>query len=128
MRTLAQTRCAVLSNVTRHIRSMGSRFSRTVEARNPLTTALPLPGLGVTSNPGDVENLGEVFRRLYYNLYSNSAASRAERILEDLSLILLAKLAAENDSGDYSKLLPSDASADVNGTFIPALRAAFPDL
>ena len=32
---------------------------------------------------------GDVFRRLYYHLYSNSRASRAERIISDLSNLLL---------------------------------------
>ena len=42
-------------------------------------------------------DLGEAFRRLYYRLYTNSRASRAERIGEDLSLLLLLKLASQED-------------------------------
>lgn len=42
-------------------------------------------------------NLVGTFRALYYHLYTNSPASRAERIIEDLSLLLLVKLAHESD-------------------------------
>jgi type I restriction enzyme M protein len=43
--------------------------------------------------------LPEVFKKLYYFLYSNSDASRAERIIEELSLVLLTKLACERPEG-----------------------------
>ena len=45
------------------------------------------------------QNLPDVFRRIYYHLYSNSKASRAELIIEDLSLLLLCKLAGEFNGG-----------------------------
>lgn len=40
-------------------------------------------------------HIGEAFRRLYYHLYANGQTSRAERIVEDMTLALLVKLAAE---------------------------------
>ncbi|GAA4745938.1 N-6 DNA methylase [Gordonia alkaliphila] len=40
-------------------------------------------------------HLGEAFRSLYFHLYSNGQSSRAERIVEDMTLALLVKLAAE---------------------------------
>lgn len=41
-----------------------------------------------------------VFKKLYYHLYSNSKSSRAETIIEDLSKILLIKLATTNKNID----------------------------
>jgi type I restriction enzyme M protein len=40
-------------------------------------------------------NITDAFKAVYFHLYSNGQASRAERIVEDLTLVLLAKLAAE---------------------------------
>lgn len=45
------------------------------------------------------KNLSETFRRLYYRLYSNSAASRAERLFENLAVVLLLKFCVDK-SGD----------------------------
>lgn len=53
---------------------------------------------GLTPAGGGL-NLVEVFKRLYFHLYSNSSASRAERIIEDISLLLLVKLAHELNDG-----------------------------
>ncbi|QEE62627.1 N-6 DNA methylase [Salinibacterium sp. dk2585] len=52
-------------------------------------------------------NLTELFRRLYYFLYSNGQASRAERIVEDMTLVLLSKLAVErvDDQTSYNAVL-----------------------
>src|SRR6266568_2941692 len=55
------------------------------------------------SQPGGVKNLSETFRRLYYRLYSNSAASRAERLFENLAIILLLKFCVDK-SGDQQSL------------------------
>jgi len=49
-------------------------------------------------SPGGVQNLAETFRRLYYRLYSNSSASRAERIFENLATILLLKFCLDKDN------------------------------
>jgi type I restriction enzyme M protein len=40
-------------------------------------------------------NISDAFKSIYYHLYSNGEASRAERIVEDLTLVLLSKLAVE---------------------------------
>jgi type I restriction enzyme M protein len=72
-------------------------------------------------------NLTETFRRLYYHLYTNSHATRAETIVEDLSLILLLKLAAERANANH--LLA--AYCERGGSSIPllkVLRREFPDL
>jgi type I restriction enzyme M protein len=70
----------------------------------------------------------ETFRRLYYHLYSNSAVSRAERLIEDLSLLLLSKLAAEVNGSrdDFVAFLQGDGSAERR--ILTHLRTAAPDL
>lgn len=79
-----------------------------------------------TSNVG--ENVEEVFRKLYYHLYTNSQSSRAERIVADLSLLLLLKLAAEANgaSTQISEFLEGRKSA--NTMLLPILRETYPDL
>lgn len=68
------------------------------------------------------------FRRLYYHLYSNSRASRAERIMSDLANLLLCKVAAErNGSADVlRRFLRGEGTA--NQLLLPALVRGFPDL
>jgi type I restriction enzyme M protein len=82
----------------------------------------------VVDAPREVSsNLTETFRRLYYHLYTNSHATRAETIVEDLSLLLLLKLAAERANANH--LLA--AYCDRGGSSIPlleVLRREFPDL
>ena len=57
--------------------------------------------LGISDySPGGVHNLSEIFRRLYYRLYSNSSASRAERIFENLATILLLKFCLDKQQGE----------------------------
>ena len=72
--------------------------------------------------------LPETFQRLYFNLYSNSRASRAERIIEDLSLLLLAKLASELNGtlADLNKVRSGGGSA--NSVLIPLLKEIYPGL
>jgi type I restriction enzyme M protein len=55
------------------------------------------------SQASGVQSLSETFRRLYYRLYSNSAASRAERLFENLAIILLLKFCVDK-SGDRRTL------------------------
>lgn len=56
-----------------------------------------------------LDNTEQRFRELYYHLYSNSTASRSERILSDLSKLILAAIA-------YSKgKLRSEIALFVNG-------------
>lgn len=73
-------------------------------------------------------NFSEAFRRLYYHLYSNSDASRAERIMADLALILLLKLSMEvSDSADkFFRYQSGEGSA--NDYLIPVLHETFPQL
>lgn len=73
-------------------------------------------------------NLPEVFKRLYYHLYTNSKVSRAEAIIEDLSLLLLVKLAA--DQTGQTKVLKRFTDGDLSSqdALLPLLRKAFPNL
>lgn len=68
------------------------------------------------------------FRRLYYHLYTNSRASRAERIIADLSNLLLCKIASERNGGKerIEQFLKGEGSA--NKLLIPILLDAFPHL
>ncbi|AEE44890.1 N-6 DNA methylase [Cellulomonas fimi ATCC 484] len=69
-------------------------------------------------------SLGEAFRGLYYYLYANGQASRAERIVEDMTLALLAKLAVERTASmrTYDEVLDG-ASPDV---LLDLVAAQFP--
>jgi type I restriction enzyme M protein len=61
-----------------------------------------------------VQNLAETFRRLYYRLYSNSSASRAERIFENLATILLLKfcLDRQQDETELKQFMAGFRTAD----------------
>ena len=80
------------------------------------------------SSTESTRGLPEAFRRLYFNLYSNSRSSRAERIIEDLSLLLLAKLASELNGklASLSKVRSGRSSA--NSVLIPLLKETYPGL
>ncbi len=78
--------------------------------------------------PGAVESLSHAFRKLYYHLYTNSQVSRAERLVSDLSLLLLVKLTVEVNGGvqALSKFLAGkDNSTDA---LLPLLRGAYPGI
>lgn len=76
----------------------------------------------------DQKNLPEAFRRIYYHLYSNSKASRAELIIEDLSLLLLCKLSAELNGGQQTITNYLEGKGTANKALLPVLREAFPKL
>lgn len=83
---------------------------------------------GTLAGASDSSDYPEAFRRLYYHLYSNSAVSRAERLVEDLALLLLSKLAAEVNGSreDFDAFLGGDGSSEA--LLLSHLRAAAPDL
>jgi type I restriction enzyme M protein len=92
---------------------------------------IPLAGLDAVPpqrSEASPHNLPEVFKRLYYHLYTNSKVSRAEAIIEDLSLLLLVKLAA--DQSGQAKILKRFADGEVSSqdAMLPLLRKAFPNL
>jgi len=77
---------------------------------------------------GRVSNIADAFKRLYYHLYTNSESSRAERIVSDLSLLLLFKLAVELNSGAeiLSEFIGGRANSD--SAILPLLRETYPGL
>lgn len=73
-------------------------------------------------------NLPDLFRKIYFHLYTNSKASRAEVIIEDLSLLLLSKLAAEvNGKGTLLQQFTSGKNSADN-ILLPLLQESYPDL
>jgi type I restriction enzyme M protein len=96
---------------------------------------VPQPSLNfepVTSQAADQsrteKQYSSAFRSLYYHLYTNSRASRAERIIADLSNLLLCKIASERNGGKerIEQFLKGEGSA--NDLLIPILLSAFPHL
>ena len=77
-------------------------------------------------HPGGVESIAHAFRKLYYHLYTNSQASRAERIVSDLSLLLLAKLSIEVNGGRKALESFLASKATSQDTLIPLLTKAYP--
>jgi len=84
--------------------------------------------LSLVATKGMNQNLPEVFKRIYYHLYTNSKASRAETIIEDLSLLLLVKLAADQ-TGQRSCIEKFvQGNSDANAALLPLLNNVFPQL
>ena len=84
--------------------------------------------LSLGSAVGMNQNLPEMFKRIYYHLYSNSNTSRAEAIIEDLSLLLLTKLSA--DQTGQRHVIDSFVAngGDPNTILLPLLTSVFPKL
>jgi type I restriction enzyme M protein len=72
-------------------------------------------------------DLPEAFKKLYYHLYTNSRASRAETIIEDLSLLLLVDLAKTTiaDQAAVDAFAAGKKTAD--STLLPLVKRAFPN-
>lgn len=70
----------------------------------------------------------EVFRQIYYDLYSNSDASRAERIFEDLAKLLLVKFLLDTHESEPALRSFTEGRASANDVLLPALSDRFPDL
>jgi type I restriction enzyme M protein len=68
------------------------------------------------------------FKKLYYHLYSNSNSSRSEKIMSDLSNLLLCKIVCErtNQQDVVTNFLNKQGTA--NELLLPLLRKAFPHL
>lgn len=67
---------------------------------------------------------GPIFKRVYYHLYSNSNASRAETIISDLASLLLCKAANDRtDSGLIDSFLAGKIHSDA---LIDGARSAYP--
>ena len=74
----------------------------------------------------DAKNVSIVFKKLYYHLYTNSQSSRAERLVSDLSLLLLTKLAVELNGGRNAIDRFRDGTASAEETLLPLLRRSYP--
>lgn len=68
------------------------------------------------------------FRKLYYHFYSNSRASRAERIISDLSNLLLCKIASERNGGAAEIEQFRRGAGSANKLLLPILLKSFPHL
>ena len=84
---------------------------------------------------GDIDSLSpnekiyaSAFRKLYYHLYSNSRVSRAERIITDLSNLLLCKIASERNGGKSNLERFLDGAGTANELLVPILVDAYPHL
>lgn len=72
------------------------------------------------------ETYGPLFKRLYYHLYSNSNASRAETIVSDLANLLLCKAAAEKLGSDvFDRFSEGLSTAE---ELFGLVRTAYPQL
>ncbi|MEJ1966253.1 MAG: N-6 DNA methylase [Gammaproteobacteria bacterium] len=80
-----------------------------------------------SSQEASIQNLPELFRKIYYRLYTNSSASRAEVIIEDLSLLLLCKLAAGLRDANREIEAFIAGSGTANEQLLPLLARAYPD-
>lgn len=94
----------------------------------PLKASQISGDLFVSASETSNQNLPDAFKRIYYHLYTNSKASRAETIIEDLSLLLLSKLASDHSGNDNA--LKKFIAGDLTSTesLIPVLAKAFPKL
>lgn len=78
--------------------------------------------------PGGIESIAEAFRKLYYHLYTNSESSRAERIISDLSMLLLLKLATEKNGNQKKLLAFLDEKGSADDLLMPILRKTYSGL
>lgn len=79
-------------------------------------------------HPGGVASVADTFKRLYYHLYTNGDTSRAERIVADLSLVLLLKMAADRGDGRTAWARFMQGKGTAQGLLLPVLKRAFPGL
>lgn len=73
----------------------------------------------------DKESYFLAFKKLYYHLYANSAASRAERIISDLSKIMISKLASDRGL-EHIVMSYIKGYGSANEVLLPALRQVYP--
>lgn len=68
------------------------------------------------------------FKKLYYHLYSNSNSSRSEKILSDLSNLLLCKIICERTNSNYLIQNFLSKKGTANEILLPILKKSFPQL
>jgi type I restriction enzyme M protein len=74
-----------------------------------------------------INNNEEQFRELYYHLYSNSNSSRSERILSDLSKLILLFIAYSKGAMRSEVALFTNGNGAANSILLPGLIRFFPD-
>jgi len=74
------------------------------------------------------EGYNTIFKKMYYHLYSNSKSSRAEAIIEDLSKILLIKLATKNKNVDKAVKTFLTNNSDANESLLSEFTKLYPQL
>ncbi|MFT0878716.1 N-6 DNA methylase [Rhodopseudomonas sp. G2_2311] len=72
------------------------------------------------------DNIEHRFRDLYYHLYSNSSSSRSERILSDLSKLILLSIANVKGRLCRETLEFRSGSSTANEILLPGLQKCFP--
>ena len=73
------------------------------------------------------EEYNKTFKALYYDLYSNGNSSRAERIVSDVTKLLLCKLACENNNSSIIENYLSGTSS-FNDEILPKIKNDYPQL
>lgn len=76
----------------------------------------------------DKDGYSAIFKKLYYHLYSNGKSSRAEAIIEDLSKILLIKLATKNKNIDKAVKSFLESDNDANESLLNEFTLRYPKL
>lgn len=79
-------------------------------------------------HPGGVVSIADTFKRLYYHLYTNGDSSRAERIVADLSMVLLLKMAVDRGNGRSAWTQFSNGRGTAQNLLMPVLKNDFPSL
>lgn len=74
------------------------------------------------------EGYNTIFKKLYYHLYSNGKSSRAEAIIEDLSKILLIKLATKNKKVEQVVKIFLKSEKEANESLIKEFTSLYPQL
>ncbi len=69
----------------------------------------------------------QTFKALYYDLYSNGNSSRAERIVSDVTKLLLCKLACEDSHSDIIERYIS-GSGNFDNFMLPVIKDKYPQL
>jgi type I restriction enzyme M protein len=72
------------------------------------------------------ENVEQRFRELYYHLYSNSSSSRSERILGDLSKLILVSICHGKGELRSEVSLFANGKGSANNLLLPGLVRMFP--
>lgn len=69
-----------------------------------------------------------IFKKMYYHLYSNGKSSRAEAIIEDLSKILLIKLATKNKNVEKAVKTFLKNDSEANESLLTEFTKLYPQL